>query len=34
MTDDEAKARLIAVVRQRGGVITAVEVEADPCHDL
>jgi len=29
MTYDEAKARLIAFARQRGGVITAAEVEAD-----
>jgi hypothetical protein len=30
MTYDDAKARLIAFARERGGVITAAEVEADP----
>jgi predicted NUDIX family NTP pyrophosphohydrolase len=30
VTYDEAKARLIAIARQRGGIVTAADVEADP----
>jgi len=30
VTYDEAKARLVAIARQRGGVVTAADVEADP----
>jgi hypothetical protein len=30
MTYDEAKARLVEVARQRGGVVTAADMEGDP----
>ena len=30
MTYDETKARLVAIARQNGGVVTASDVESDP----
>jgi hypothetical protein len=30
MTYDEAKARLIAIARQKGGVVTVADIDADP----